>query len=575
MLKPFATAAKAVEAWLTETGAPFATRLEGLPGSSKPMEWEFKVPHPRLLHDMVRLSLPSDFPATPAQIHLHKDHCLVLPHVEETGKVCLGVEASPEDYADPVQAIGRVLRAFQRFLMQCDDEDWIINEFNRECWSYWLRFCDKAASRRDARPRPSRLYLVIQGLAKVEEGSLAVYYLGKGRQKVITAVGCPGYVDPHALARRHGLSSGQLVRGLALFVPLPAVQDWRPGVWPLDFESLDMLVGRQSEHSVSVRSWLQQFAGKPRQPYLVVFVQGQFAYAYQLCPPLVQGLSPLVIEPLPAIRLDAEWSLTRGYGSCAFAQRQAKRVLVLGCGSLGSPIIELMARAGIGNITIVDPDLFLPENCSRHVLGLSSACQSKATQLADRLTREIPGVSVQGERGLASSWVSDRVSPGMFDLVVDCTGENSVRALLSQYRHNAFEGTPILHAWLEPFCAAAHVVLVGASDVWPISDPADALVNAAEWPESTKHEIAACGAGFHPYGVADAWQAAGFAAERILSVLDRASGESGIWSWVRSKAYFEALNVGARPRAIVPIDGSEHDSKMLSRGFSEVLNPNG
>jgi hypothetical protein len=108
-----------------------------------------------------------------------------------------------------------------------------------------------------------------------------------------------------------------------------------------------------------------------------------------------------------------------------------------------------------------------------------------------------------------------------------------------------------------------------------MSDPADALVNAAEWPESTKHEIPACGAGFRPYGVADTWQAAGFVAERILSAIDGASGDSGIWSWVRSKAYFEALNVGSKPRAIVPEDGSENDSKTLSRGFSEVLTPNG
>jgi hypothetical protein len=575
MAKPFANAAKSVEAWLTDAGALFATRVEGLPGSSKPMAWEFKVHHPRLLHDTARLSLPRDFPATPAQIHLHKDHCLVLPHVEETGKVCLGVEASPGDYADPVQAIGRVLNAFQHFLTQCEDEDWIIDELRRECWSYWLRFCDKAASRRDARPTPSHLYLAIQGLAKAEEGSLAVYYVGKGRQRVKTAVGCSGDTDPHTLARRHGLSSGQMVRGQALFVPLPEAQDWWPGVWPLDFEDLDVLVGQLSENTVSVRSWLQQFAGKPGQPFLMAFVKGQFAYAYQLYPPLVQGLSPLTIEPLPAIRLDAEWSLTRGYGLAAFARRQAKRVLVLGCGSLGSPIVELMARAGIGNITIVDPDLFLPENCSRHVLGLSSAYQGKATQLADRLTREIPGVSVQGVPALASSWISDRVSPGMFDLVVDCTGESSVRVLLSQYRHCAFEGTLIVHAWLEPFCAAAHTVFVGASDVWPMSDPADALVNAAEWPESTKHEIPACGAGFHPYGVADTWQAAGFVAERILSAIDGASGDSGIWSWVRSKAYFEALNVGSKPRAIVPEDGSENDSKTLSRGFSEVLTPNG
>lgn len=575
MVKPFAIAAKAVEAWFAEAGAQFATRVVGLSGGAKPMAWEFKVSHARLLHDIARLTLPRDFPSTPAQIYLHKDHCLILPHVEETGKVCLGVEASPGDYADPIQAIGRVLDAFQHFLTQCNDEDWIVSELRRERWSYWLRFCDKAASRRDAQPTPSQLYLAIKGLNEVNEGSIAVYLVGKDRQKVKTVVGCLGVTDPHVLARRHGLSVGQLVRGQALFVPLAVDQDWRPGVWPQNFEELDILVGQLSDNTVSVSSWLQQFAGKPVQPYLVAFVQGQFAYAYQLCPQRVHGLSQLAIEPLPVIRLDAEWSLTRGYGADTFAKRQAKRVLVLGCGSLGSPIIELLARAGIGSITIVDPDLFLPENCSRHVLGLSSLSQRKATQLAERLTREIPGVSVQAVPALASSWVSDRVSPNMFDLVVDCTGESSVRALLSQYRQSAFVGTPIVHTWLEPFCAAAHVVLVGAADVWPMSDPADALVNAAEWPESTKHEIPACGAGFHPYGVADAWQAAGFAAERLLNTLDRASDGSAIWSWVRSKAYFDALNVGARPRAIVPVGDSEYDSKMLLRDYNEVLNPNG
>lgn len=574
MAQPFVIAAKAVEAWLTEAGAPYSDRLEGLPGSSKPMVWEFKVSHPRLLNSTVRLSLPRDFPATPAQIHLHKDHCLVLPHVEETGKVCLGVEATPDDYADPVQCIGRVLNAFQLFLTQCNDDDWIVSEFRRECWSYWFRFCYMATSRQNARPTPGHLYFSIQGLTKTEEGSLAVYYIGGNPQKIKHVVGCLKNTDPHLLAKRHGLSSGQLVRGQALFVPLQENLDWRPGVWPLDFNDLDTMVSQLSEKTVSVRSWLEQFAGKPGQPFLVAFVQGQFAYGYQLYPPIVQGLSSLAIEPLAAIRLDAEWCLTRGYGSNTFSNRQKKHVLVLGCGSLGSTIIELMARAGIGNLTIVDPELFLPENCSRHVLGLSSVHQGKATQLADRLTREIPGVSVRGVSALASSWVSDRVTPDMFDLIVDCTGESSVRTLLSQYRHSAIKDTLIMHTWLEPFCSAAHVVLVGTSDIWPMSDPADTLVNAADWPESTKHEIPACGAGFHPYGVADTWQAAGFAAERILNVLDRATGASEIWSWVRSRAYFEALDVGAVPREIVPIDGCEHDSKMLSRSFNKVLNLN-
>lgn len=140
------------------------------------MAWEFRVAHPRLLHDTVRLSLPRDFPATPAQIHLHKDLCLSLPHVEVTGKESawawkLLLTTMPNQCKLDNRAC---LRAFEHFLTKCNDEDWIVSEFRRECWSYWVRFCDKAASRREARPTPSQLYVAIQGVETITEGSLAV-----------------------------------------------------------------------------------------------------------------------------------------------------------------------------------------------------------------------------------------------------------------------------------------------------------------------------------------------------------------------------------------------------------------
>lgn len=66
-------------------------------------------------------------------------------------------------------------------------------------------------------------------------------------------------------------------------------------------------------------------------------------------------------------------------------------------------------------------------------------------------------------------------------------------------------------------------------------------------------------------------QVAGFATERLLSILDGTVGGSQIWSWVRATAYFDSLPVVAVPRPVVPSGSSRYDSTMLTRDFAQVL----
>ncbi|ESH88087.1 hypothetical protein B551_0224030 [Cupriavidus sp. HPC(L)] len=67
--------------------------------------------------------------------------------------------------------------------------------------------------------------------------------------------------------------------------------------------------------------------------------------------------------------------------------------------------------------------------------------------------------------------------------------------------------------------------------------------------------------------MADVWQAAGFAAERVLSILDDGLARSIIWSWVRSKAFFDEIERSAVPRDVVPAEGSRFDSRMITRPY--------
>ncbi|WP_319202747.1 HesA/MoeB/ThiF family protein [uncultured Ilyobacter sp.] len=48
---------------------------------------------------------------------------------------------------------------------------------------------------------------------------------------------------------------------------------------------------------------------------------------------------------------------------------KSKKVLVLGCGGLGGYIIEMLARLGVGNLRVVDFDVFDESNLNRQILS--------------------------------------------------------------------------------------------------------------------------------------------------------------------------------------------------------------
>lgn len=347
---------------------------------------------------------------------------------------------------------------------------------------------------------------------------------------------------------------------------------WTPSTWPISLADLDALITRLTAGQRSLKTWLA--AGDTSDALasnLVVLVQGKVLYGYQIFGALLPKVTRPSIEPIILTRVDAAWALGRDHNAAALNARRAKHVLFLGCGALGSPVVELLARAGLGHIDLIDHEVFDVENCARHVLGMTDVGRSKSVALAERINRELPGAVVTGVPATASAWILDRCEPGDYDLVVDCTGESAVRLLLSHEGSRVFGTAPILHAWIEPYCAAAHVVATFPPDNWPDSDPADQYVNAADWPPDTRVDLPACASGFHPYGAADAWQAAGMLAAKVIQIIDGSVINSTIWSWVRGRHYFDSLPGAIEPRRMVPSLDSGLDSVVLTRVYSDVI----
>jgi ubiquitin-protein ligase len=90
---------------------------------------------------------------------------------------------------------------------------------------------------------------------------------------------------------------------------------------------------------------------------VVVFVQGSRVSAFYLHDDgSTSAFSPIHLIA-PRRRLSSE------YEGLA-----AKKVALVGCGSMGSKIATALARCGVGHFLIVDDDIFLPENLARHDL---------------------------------------------------------------------------------------------------------------------------------------------------------------------------------------------------------------
>jgi len=99
-----------------------------------------------------------------------------------------------------------------------------------------------------------------------------------------------------------------------------------------------------------------------------------------------------------------------------------KNVLIIGLGGVGGICAEMIARAGIGKMTIADGDVVDLSNCNRQVAALhSTAQQSKAAVMAERIRDINPAI----ELTVLNEFIQEQrtvelVANGGFDYAVDC-----------------------------------------------------------------------------------------------------------------------------------------------------------
>lgn len=272
-------------------------------------------------------------------------------------------------------------------------------------------------------------------------------------------------------------------------------------------------------------------------------------------------------------RLDGPFLLTRGG---AHRQLLERNVTVVGIGAVGSELAAALAAAGVGHISLIDPDTMNFENVHRHVLGMDSVGSPKADALACLLTKQFPHLVITGYASSFEACVAAHPEHiRATDLLVLATGEET-----DELRINALlaDGPPRLHAWLDPIGLAGHVLLGGVrsfSGVTPgcyacvlAPDAVHGFVNRLSLiapGQQLQRSYAGCAGTFNPFPASAARRTALEAADLAVAFLTGTVARAQAVSWraVNPPTIPVVLSRRAKvvaPGAVVHLDAAQFAS---------------
>jgi len=125
--------------------------------------------------------------------------------------------------------------------------------------------------------------------------------------------------------------------------------------------------------------------------------------------------------------------LFAGIGEAGQHRLLASRAVIVGCGALGTVLANLLARAGVGTLRIIDRDFVEPSNLQRQTLFDESDARDslpKAVAAERRLRSINSGISIEGIVADLGPGTAEELLSG-HDLILDGTDNFETRHLLN------------------------------------------------------------------------------------------------------------------------------------------------
>ena len=151
--------------------------------------------------------------------------------------------------------------------------------------------------------------------------------------------------------------------------------------------------------------------------------------------------------------------MIEGIGEAGQAKLAAAKVLVVGAGGLGSPVMMYLAGAGVGTIGIVDADTVSLSNIHRQLIHAEEKVgQSKLDSAAEGVSRINSGTKINKHHGFLSEENAAEILGG-YDIVADCTDNFEARFTINRFCVST--GRPFVHGGILEFAGQVISIFPG------------------------------------------------------------------------------------------------------------------
>lgn len=305
--------------------------------------------------------------------------------------------------------------------------------------------------------------------------------------------------------------------------------------------------------SVHTKDRLYLFFSIPFQKE-VIFVGVYFENKYKalskkISHPLKKNEHSFFINPVAVKRHNKDYLLKRTLGNMDISK---KNIAVIGLGSLGSPIVFELAKAGVNSLFLIDHDRLDVDNIYRHALGANMLYHkvensgyysiSKAEAMVMSLNQMYPAVEVDYERADILEVIDESFQKLIeMDLIIVAIGEPTIELYLNERIYRKSSTPPVIYSWIEPLGIGGHSILTNNDKEGCLqclftspNEPNTIVSNRSSFVmpnQNVRRTMLGCGSAFTPYGSIDAVQTAILTTRLAIQVLRSEVKKNPLKSW--------------------------------------------
>ena len=133
-------------------------------------------------------------------------------------------------------------------------------------------------------------------------------------------------------------------------------------------------------------------------------------------------LSRFGATPKGNIMIDERFARTELiFGEAGMQRLQSARVAVFGVGGVGGHLVQALARAGVGHITVIDDDVVSVSNINRQAVAMDSTVgRPKVEVIAEQVKDINPACEVVPLRMFYTPESAETLDLAQFDAIADC-----------------------------------------------------------------------------------------------------------------------------------------------------------